>query len=67
MVKRAKKARTFGASKPCSGGRFNKCVQSMAHRKGVKDARAVCGKIGRAKYGAKRMAKWSAAGRKWHA
>jgi len=46
-----------------SGSRFAACKAAMA-RKGVNNPGAVCAKIGRAKYGAKKMAKMSVAGRK---
>lgn len=42
---------------PGGGGRFQKCLDSGK-------SRALCAAIGRKKYGAKTMAKWSAAGRK---
>jgi hypothetical protein len=43
--------------KPGGGGRFQKCLDSGK-------SRALCASIGRKKYGAKTMAKWSAKGRK---
>ena len=49
--------------KPGGGGRFAKCVKAVG-AKGAKDPKAVCAAAGRAKYGAAKMAKWSAAGRK---
>ncbi len=50
--------------KPGGGGKFAKCVKSVSRRKGVKDAKAICAAAGRKKYGAKKMAKWAAKGRK---
>jgi len=49
------------------GGRFKRLTRQLRGRKGKKkvhDPGALAGWIGRRKYGAKRMAKWSAAGRK---
>lgn len=45
------------------GGRFQKLSKELA-AKGVRDPGAVAASIGRKKYGAKKMAKMSAAGRK---
>jgi hypothetical protein len=48
-----------------SGARFKALSAKIAHRKDhVRDPKAVAAAIGRAKYGAKRMAKLAAAGRK---
>lgn len=47
--------------KPGGGGRFAKCVKDV---KGADNPRAVCAVAGRKKYGAKKMARWAAAGRK---
>jgi hypothetical protein len=48
-----------------SGARFKALAGKLARRKdGVKDPKAVAAAIGRAKYGAKRMAKLAAAGRR---
>lgn len=49
--------------KPGGGGRFAKLKGKLA-KKGVRNPGAVAASIGRKKYGAKKMAKWSAAGRK---
>jgi hypothetical protein len=57
MAKPNKKA-TLG-----SGGRFA-AVKAAAAKSGAKDPAAVAAAIGRKKYGAKRMAKMAAAGRK---
>ena len=46
------------------GGRAAKLKRKLAGEKGVRNPGAIIGKIGREKYGAKRMGKWSAAGRK---
>ena len=45
------------------GGRFQKLSKELA-AKGVRDPGAVAASIGRKKYGAKKMAKMSDAGRK---
>lgn len=47
-----------------SGGRFAALKRKLGKRKGVKDPGALAAHVGRMKYGAKRMAKWAAAGRK---
>jgi hypothetical protein len=49
--------------KPGGGGRFEKLKGELAHEKGVKDPGALAAAIGRRKYGAKRMAQFSAHGR----
>lgn len=46
------------------GGRFKKLSASIAAKGKVRDPNAVAAAIGRKKYGAKRFAKLSAAGRK---
>jgi hypothetical protein len=46
------------------GGRFAKLKGSLMKRAGVEDAGALAASIGRRKYGAKKMAKMAAAGRK---
>lgn len=46
-----------------SGARF-KALKTKLTRKGIKDPAALAASIGRKKYGAKKMAKLSAAGRK---
>jgi len=48
-----------------SGGRFKALTRKLS-RKGVKNPKALAAWIGRKKYGAKRMAKWAAAGRRRH-
>jgi len=56
-----------GEMKLGQGGRFKRLTRQLRGRKGKKkvhDPGALAGWIGRRKYGAKRMAKWSAAGRK---
>lgn len=47
-----------------SGKRFAALKRSLSHRKGVTDAGALAGYIGRKKYGNAKMAKLSARGRK---
>lgn len=47
-----------------SGKRFQKLERSIAARGDVRDPAAVAASIGRKKYGAKKMAKLAAAGRK---
>ena len=47
------------------GGRFAKLVGKLEGQgKSADSAGAIAASIGRAKFGAKKMAKWSAAGRK---
>lgn len=50
--------------KPGQGGRFKALKKTLGKRKGVRTPGALAAWIGRRKYGAKKMAKWSAAGRK---
>ena len=47
-----------------SGKRFAELKGSLAKKKGVRDPGALAAHIGRKKYGARKMAKMSAAGRK---
>jgi len=47
-----------------SGKRFAALKSKLSKRKGVTNPGALAAWIGRRKYGAKRMAKWAAAGRK---
>jgi hypothetical protein len=49
--------------KPGGGGRFAKLEGKLSHEKGVSNPRALAAYIGRRKYGAAKMAKWSAHGR----
>lgn len=50
--------------KPGMGGRFAKMVSGLeAKGKSPEAAKGIAGAAGRAKYGAKKMGKWSAAGR----
>ena len=49
--------------KPGGGGRFAKLEHKLAARKGVSNPGALAAYIGRRKYGAKKMAKFSAEGR----
>lgn len=44
--------------------KFSKLAGKLAHKKGVKNPKAVAAAIGRKKYGAKGMAKKAAAARK---
>lgn len=46
------------------GGRFKALKSKLAKRKGITNPGALAASIGRAKYGNKKMAKMSAAGRK---
>lgn len=48
--------------RPGGGGRFQKMVRKLRGK--VRNPKAVAAAIGRKKYGKKRMAKWSAAGRR---
>ena len=52
--------------KPGGGGRFAKLKGELAHKKGIHNPGAVAAFIGRKKYGAKKMAKFSAEGRARH-
>lgn len=47
-----------------AGGRFAKLKNALAHRPGVTNPGALAAAIGRKKYGSKKMARMSAAGRK---
>ena len=49
--------------KPGQGGRFAKLKKQLAG-KGVRDPGALAAHIGRSKFGKKKMAQWSAKGRK---
>ncbi len=51
-------------SKPGMGGRFAALKSKLSKRPGVTDPGGLAGYIGRKKWGAKKMGKWSAAGRK---
>ena len=46
------------------GGRFKALKKELAGKKGVTDPGALAAAIGRKKYGAKKMAKMAAAGKK---
>ena len=50
--------------RPGGGGRFQKLKQKLSHQKGVTDPGALAASIGRKKYGKKKMAEWSAKGKK---
>lgn len=50
--------------KPGGGGRFAALESKLSQRQGVTNPGALAAYIGRKKYGSKKMAKWSAAGRK---
>ncbi len=50
--------------KPGGGGRFAKLKGKLAGRKGVTNPGGLAATIGSKKYGKKKMAKWSAKGRK---
>jgi len=50
--------------RPGGGGRFQALEHKLAGREGVYDPGALAGWIGRQKYGAKQMGKWSGAGRR---
>ncbi len=49
-----------------SGGRFRSCVRKMARRSDVRNPKALCASIGRAKYGGAKMAEMAARGRRRH-
>lgn len=49
-----------------SGGRFAALKEKLSERSGVTNPGALAASIGRKKYGPKKMAKMSAAGRKRH-
>jgi len=53
--------------KPGGGGRFAALKEKLSHRPGVTDPGALAAAIGRKKYGAAKMAKFSAEGRKRNA
>ncbi len=59
---------TFAGAKPGSGKNFAACVRKIRASKWCRtrncDPKAVCAKIGRAKYGTKGMARLAAKGRK---
>jgi hypothetical protein len=59
-----RRARSGSKAKLGSGGRFKALKGELARRKGVKNPGALAASIGRKKYGAKKMAQMSAAGRK---
>lgn len=46
------------------GSKFAKMTRKLAHRKGVRNPKALAAHIGRKKYGKKGMAKKAAAGRR---
>jgi len=50
-----------------SGERFAKLKNALSHEKGIKNAGALAAVIGRKKWGNKKMAAWSAAGKKRNA
>jgi hypothetical protein len=62
----AKKSNVQNDAKPKlgSGQRFARLERSLSKREGVTDPAALAASIGRKRYGAKRMAKWAAKGRK---
>lgn len=47
-----------------SGKRFKQLTAKLKGKKGIKNPKAVAAAIGRKKYGAKKMAKMAAAGRR---
>jgi hypothetical protein len=51
------------STRPGGGGRFAE-VEAAAKKSGAKNPAAVAAMAGRKKYGAKKMAKWAAAGKK---
>jgi len=53
--------------KPGGGGRFAALKEKLSHRPGITDPGALAAAIGRKKYGAAKMAKFSAEGRKRNA
>lgn len=56
------KAKSSARMKPGGGGRFAALKKKLKGK--VRNPAAVAAAAGRKKYGAKKMAKWSAAGRK---
>jgi hypothetical protein len=58
MAKRRRKAKLG------SGKRFKSLSRKLSKRKGVRNPKALAAAIGRKKYGKKKMAKMSAAGRR---
>ncbi len=55
---------TGKSTKPGGGGRFAALKAKLAKKKGITKPGALAAWIGRRKYGAKKMASWSAKGRK---
>ncbi len=45
------------------GGRFKALVKELEKKKGITDPEALAAKIGRSKYGKKKMAGWAAKGK----
>lgn len=64
MAQKGEKAPNDTAPKAGSGGRFAALKSTLSHEKGVTNPGALAASIGRKKFGASKMAKWSAAGRK---
>jgi hypothetical protein len=62
--KKGRKRGTTAGAKPGSGKNFRALKGKLARRKGVRNPGALAAHIGRKKYGAKRMAKMAAAGRR---
>lgn len=54
----------MAAAKLGSGARFKALEGKLSHRAGVSNPGALAAYIGRKKYGASKMAKWAAKGRK---
>lgn len=50
--------------KPGGGGRFAALKEKLSHKKGIYNPAGLAASIGRKKFGAKKMAKFSAQGRK---
>jgi len=58
------KKQTKKSMKPGGGGRFKKMVKALKEEGDVDNPAALAAAIGRKKYGAKKMAKFSAQGKK---
>ena len=64
MAKASKKTYKGKSLKPGGGGKFAKLVDKLkAKGKSASSAKAIAASVGRKKYGAKKMAKFSAEGR----
>lgn len=59
----AREEKMAKSTKPGGGGRFEVLENQLSHKKGITNPGAVAASIGRKKYGAKKMASFSAKGR----